>query len=70
VDGDDFLIVTENCQEDKFIELSEAVKAHLEEDNVAAIGYKYYDNIEDLKICIDECEKLMREKKHSMKGSV
>jgi diguanylate cyclase (GGDEF)-like protein len=70
VDGDDFLIVTENCQEDKFIELSEAVKAHLEEDNVAAIGYKYYDNIEDLKICIDECEKLMREKKHSMKGLV
>jgi diguanylate cyclase (GGDEF)-like protein len=68
IGGDEFIIVTEGRSKEEFMQISELAKAHFEEDNNAAIGYKYYDKIEDLKICIDECDALMYEEKCYMKG--
>jgi diguanylate cyclase (GGDEF)-like protein len=68
IGGDEFLIVTEDCSRDKFMQISALAKAHFEEENVAAIGYKFYDKIDDLKLCMDECDALMYEEKRSMKG--
>jgi hypothetical protein len=50
------------------MQISALAKAHFEEENVAAIGYKFYDKIDDLKLCMDECDALMYEEKRSMKG--
>jgi diguanylate cyclase (GGDEF)-like protein len=68
IGGDEFLIVSEGYSRDDFMQISALAKAHFEEENIAAIGYKYYDKIEDLKICIDECDQLMYEEKRKMKG--
>jgi GGDEF domain-containing protein len=68
IGGDEFIIVTEGYTRDEFMQISALAKAHFEEENNAAIGYKYYDKIEDLKICIDECDALMYEEKCYMKG--
>jgi diguanylate cyclase (GGDEF)-like protein len=68
VGGDEFLVVTEGLSRDDFMQISALAKAHFNEENVAAIGYKYYDKIEDLRICMDECDKLMYEEKRVMKG--
>jgi diguanylate cyclase (GGDEF)-like protein len=68
IGGDEFLIVTEDCSKDKFMQISALAKAHFEEENIAAIGYKFYDKIDDLKLCMDECDALMYEEKRSMKG--
>jgi diguanylate cyclase (GGDEF)-like protein len=68
IGSDEFLIVTEDCTRDKFMQISALAQAHFEEENIAAIGYKYYDKIEDLKKCVDECDELMYDEKCRMKG--
>jgi diguanylate cyclase (GGDEF)-like protein len=66
--GDEFLIVTEDYSRDRFMQMSALAKVHFEEENIAAIGYKFYDKIDDLKLCMDECDELMYEEKRVMKG--
>jgi diguanylate cyclase (GGDEF)-like protein len=68
IGSDEFLIVTEDCSRDKFMQISALAQAHFEEENIAAIGYKYYDKIEDLRKCVDECDELMYDEKCRMKG--
>jgi diguanylate cyclase (GGDEF)-like protein len=68
IGGDEFVIVTEDYSKDKFMQISALAKARFEEENIAAIGYRFYEKVEDLRVCINECDELMYEEKHAMKG--
>jgi diguanylate cyclase (GGDEF)-like protein len=70
IGGDEFLIITEGCTEERFMQISALARAHFEEENIAAIGYKYYPKVLDLKKCMEECDDLMYEEKQRMKGLV
>jgi diguanylate cyclase (GGDEF)-like protein len=68
VGGDEFVIVTIGKNYDEFMELSREGQALFENDNLAAVGYHFYEKISDLKACIDECDCLMYEQKKKMKN--
>jgi GGDEF domain-containing protein len=63
LDGDEFLIITEKCVEDEFKKLSEDGQRLLKEDNLATVGYKFYEKIDDLKDSIAHCKDIMSENK-------
>jgi diguanylate cyclase (GGDEF)-like protein len=68
IGGDEFVIITEGCNEDRFMQISALARAHFEEECIAAIGYRFYEKIADLKKCMAECDRLMYEEKRHMKG--
>lgn len=67
--GDEFVIITERRTKDDFIKLSEEGKEIFEKDNLAAMGFHFYEKIENLKESIDQCDRMMYEHKRCMKSS-
>ncbi len=67
VGGDEFLIITMNISKDEFLMLSEKSRNAFGMNSIAAIGYRYYDNVESLQSCINQCDALMYENKTKMK---
>ncbi len=65
--GDEFVIITEDCNAGEFEKLSEEGKNIFGNNNLAAVGYKFYEKIEDLKDCISQCELLMNKHKEHIK---
>jgi diguanylate cyclase (GGDEF)-like protein len=68
IGGDEFVIITEGRTEEDFVKMSDNAKAFFEKNNLAAIGYRYYERIYNLKECVEECDKLMYDEKRYMKG--
>jgi diguanylate cyclase (GGDEF)-like protein len=66
--GDEFLIITEGCTRDEFMRLSAEGKALFEKDSLAAMGYQFYETLENLRESIQCCDQLMYEQKRVMKG--
>jgi diguanylate cyclase (GGDEF)-like protein len=66
--GDEFVIITEGYTKQGFLRLAETAGKAFEKDHLAAIGYRYFDHIRNLKKCIDECDCLMYEQKRRMKA--
>lgn len=66
--GDEFLVITEGCTRDEFMKISEEGKALFEKDKLVAMGYHFYEIVEDLKESIQYCDQLMYEQKRRMKG--
>ncbi len=67
IGGDKFLIVVMGLNDLAFNKLCESVKNELSESKIAAIGYKYYPNINDLDGCINEIDTLMKQHKKEIK---
>jgi diguanylate cyclase (GGDEF)-like protein len=67
VGGDEFVIITKSDCEEDFLRLSEEAAAIFAKDNLAAIGYSFFEKIDDLNECIDKCDRLMYEEKRRMK---
>jgi diguanylate cyclase (GGDEF)-like protein len=65
--GDEFVIITNGLDRDAFLKLSERNRALFEENNLAALGYCFYDKIENLQDSIDYCDSLMYERKKLLK---
>jgi diguanylate cyclase (GGDEF)-like protein len=68
--GDEFLIITTGMGRDEYIGLAEKCRTDFENDNLAAIGYGFYERMDNLKNCIDECDAMMYEHKKNMKLTV
>jgi diguanylate cyclase (GGDEF)-like protein len=68
--GDEFLIITTDMSRAAFINLAEKNRNDLEKENLAAIGYDFYERIDNLKECIDKCDNRMYEHKKNMKRTV
>jgi hypothetical protein len=41
-----------------------------EREQLAAVGYQFYERVEDLEACIDQCDALMYEHKRRMKERI
>jgi diguanylate cyclase (GGDEF)-like protein len=67
VGGDEFVIITIGKGENDFLTHSEESRKAFEKENIAAIGYCYYEKVKNLKECIDYCDTLMYEHKRKMK---
>jgi diguanylate cyclase (GGDEF)-like protein len=68
--GDEFLIITTGSDRESFIRMSEECRDTLENGCLAAIGYKFYENVACLRECINECDSIMYEHKTKMKTSI
>lgn len=67
VGGDEFVIITNGLSEQEFLSLAQRNRALFEEDNLAALGYCFYEKINDLNDCIEHCDSLMYERKKILK---
>lgn len=67
VGGDEFVIITIGYDKERFLRLSEESMAAFENGNLAAVGYCFYEKVENLKECINQCDALMYEQKKRMK---
>jgi GGDEF domain-containing protein len=67
VGGDEFLIITEGYTRKEFLERSAVCKKNFERDNFVALGYQFYDRIDNLQECISQCDQFMYEHKKHMK---
>jgi diguanylate cyclase (GGDEF)-like protein len=67
VGGDEFVIITTGISRDGFLNMSQKAQAEFEKDNLAAIGYDFYEKVDDLDKCISHCDTLMYEHKRQMK---
>jgi diguanylate cyclase (GGDEF)-like protein len=65
--GDEFLVITIGQDEEKFLDMSDRNRKLFEEQSLAALGYHFYEKIEDLQACIEECDALMYERKKYLK---
>lgn len=65
--GDEFLIITTDMNRDEFVTMAEKCRGDFEKDNIAAVGYDFYDRVDNLKECIDKCDNMMYEHKNNMK---
>jgi hypothetical protein len=58
------VVVTTGMEKAEFLKLSEEGKKLFEESNLAAIGYQYYEKVDDLQACIEACDRLMYKNKN------
>jgi diguanylate cyclase (GGDEF)-like protein len=66
IGGDEFLIITIGQDKDSFISLSEKSKTQFESEGLAALGYCFYERVDNLTQCIKECDSLMYKHKKQM----
>jgi diguanylate cyclase (GGDEF)-like protein len=67
VGGDEFVIITIGREREIFLKHSEETRKLFEKENIAAIGYNFYDKVDNLEECIDHCDTLMYDNKKRMK---
>jgi diguanylate cyclase (GGDEF)-like protein len=67
VGGDEFVILTPELTRESFTALSQKAQRALEQDCLAAVGSRFYEEVEDLEASINECDLLMYEHKQQMK---
>ncbi len=65
--GDEFLVIVMGLDSKKFDQLCGSTKEELEINKLAAIGYKFYDRINNLEEGIKEVSELMEAHKKKMK---
>jgi diguanylate cyclase (GGDEF)-like protein len=65
--GDEFVIITIGMERESFLAMSRCRQRVFERDNLAAVGYRYFDRVDRLKDCIDLCDGLMYEHKRRVK---
>jgi GGDEF domain-containing protein len=66
--GDEFVIITLGMDRESFLAMSRCRKAVFEENDLVAMGYRYFDHVKQLKDCIDLCDSLMYEHKRLCKN--
>ncbi len=67
IGGDEFVIITQNTTQDEFLKMSEKSQNEFESENLASIGFRFYETIADLWGCINECDSIMFENKRKLR---
>lgn len=67
IGGDEFVIITTGMPQEEFLKMSDASKKTFENGNIAAIGYNYFEKVDNLKECINQCDASMYKEKNRMK---
>lgn len=68
VGGDEFVIITSGCAKDSFLQLSEKNRMEFDREKLAAVGFQFYEKVENLEESINRCDELMYEHKRQMKA--
>jgi diguanylate cyclase (GGDEF)-like protein len=68
VGGDEFVVITYGQTKDKFYSTAKRARKIFSKENLAAIGFKFYDEVENLDTCIVDCDDLMYKHKKFMKN--
>jgi diguanylate cyclase (GGDEF)-like protein len=67
IGGDEFVVITSEMSKDIFIGISDNLKQEFENKDLAAIGFEYYEQLNNLQECIEHCDSIMYEEKKRMK---
>jgi diguanylate cyclase (GGDEF)-like protein len=67
--GDEFVAVCLGKTREDFMALAEDCRQFFEQQNTAAVGYEFFEEVEDLQKCISICDKKMYIQKGKMKKS-
>jgi diguanylate cyclase (GGDEF)-like protein len=67
VGGDEFVIITEGYNREDYLEFAQNCKQAFAKDNLAAVGYAFFEEITDLQESLNQCDQLMYEQKRLMK---
>jgi diguanylate cyclase (GGDEF)-like protein len=68
VGGDEFVILTQGLSREEFFDLADRSKRTFERENLASLGYDYYETVDDLQRCVDECDAKMYAHKKQKKA--
>jgi diguanylate cyclase (GGDEF)-like protein len=68
VGGDEFLALTTGLDREQFLRLSETGQTAF--GDLVSMGYRYYDQVDDLSSCIAQCDSMMYEQKRLQKSAV
>jgi diguanylate cyclase (GGDEF)-like protein len=58
VGGDEFVAVAAGQERDDFLAHAQESRLAFSADQLAAVGYQYYENVENLMVCVDQCRTL------------
>ncbi len=67
--GDEFLVITMGLGEKDFVNQCENVKKRFKEMDIATLGYKFYETIENLSLAVLEVSDLMKKEKMLRKNN-
>jgi diguanylate cyclase (GGDEF)-like protein len=67
IGGDEFVILTIGKTREEFASMSDKCIEVFEKTNLAAIGYNFYDKVDNLDECIKWCDSAMYSRKKQMK---
>lgn len=70
VGGDEFVVITVEKDKNAFMEISHQCVETFEKDCSVAVGYGFYERVDNLADCIEECDTLMYENKKQMKSKL
>ena len=70
VGGDEFVVISLHQQKDIYLSICDKMRSALNQTNEAAIGYRFYEQIDDIWRAIDECDQLMYDHKREMKSGI
>jgi GGDEF domain-containing protein len=65
--GDEFVVLTPERTQEDFNRLSGQAQAAFAQENLAAVGCEYFQNVDDIRLCIENCDAKMYARKKSMK---
>lgn len=68
VGGDEFVVITVDRDREDFLKLSQQCITAFSKDCSVAVGYGFYERVDNLSDCIEECDALMYENKKRMKA--
>jgi hypothetical protein len=62
--------LTQGLSREEFFDLADRSKRTFERENLASLGYDFYETVDDLQRCVDECDAKMYEHKKQKKQAV
>jgi diguanylate cyclase (GGDEF)-like protein len=67
VGGDEFVTVTAGCTREEYEKTAEQARQLFEHSGLAAIGSRYFEQVDDLEACVNCCDLLMYKHKKAMR---
>jgi diguanylate cyclase (GGDEF)-like protein len=69
VGGDEFVAITADCTREEYERRAAKARCLFEQSGLAAIGSRYFEQVDDLEACVNCCDLLMYQHKKEMRRS-
>jgi diguanylate cyclase (GGDEF)-like protein len=66
--GDEFVVLTPGQDQEGFFRLSREVQSIFDREDLVAMGYDYFPKVQDIRLCIENCDAKMYARKKYMKS--